>query len=59
MRIIGKLIWWCVLKPILLIVLLFAFLTYKISRGVMTMILAVFYPGQNFGDYGYNDAEDV
>ena len=55
-KIIGKLIWWIVIRPIVIFTLLFAFIGYKICRGIMTLLLRIWYPGMRFGDFGFNDS---
>ena len=48
MRILRKLIWWVFIRPPLLLLLLSLFIIYVVVKAVMTKILHIWYPNQEF-----------
>lgn len=55
-KILFKLVWWIILKPIVIFTLLFLFIGYHICRWSMTLLLRIWYPKMKFGDWGFQDS---
>lgn len=43
-----KIVWWIFIRPIVLVILLSLFVVYFISKWIMTRLLHIWYPNQEF-----------
>lgn len=43
-----KIVWWIFIRPIVLIILLGLFIIYSITKFIMTRLLRIWYPNQEF-----------